>query len=78
MAEFVNDTRDVESNGKARFVERPPKDSRDLVEAVDERVAVDVEVLGCPRGVECVVPPDDQRGTQRLPFTVDRQRCADA
>jgi D-amino-acid dehydrogenase len=39
--------RHIQGDGKSWFVERPPQNAGHLVEAVDERVAMDVKVIGC-------------------------------
>ena len=76
--EFIDDAGDVQGDGQAGLVERPLQHSRDLVEAVDERIAMDVKAIRRPRDVECAVAPRDQRRAQRRPLTVGQQRCEQA
>ncbi len=73
-AEFIDDAGDVQGDGQAGLVERTLQDASDLVESVDERVAVHMQALRRPGDVERALAPSDQRRAQRHPVAVGKQR----
>jgi hypothetical protein len=70
---IVDDAGDVQSDRQPVLIERALKQSGDLVETVDERIAMDVQVFRRPRRVESGLAPRDQRRAQCRPLAVGQK-----